>query len=49
VGNLTGKHVAGFPGGAAATIAIPNAMRLRAWGDGMGWAAVLWLLAAMFS
>ncbi len=32
-GNLTGKHVAGSLGGAAATIAVPNAMRLRGWGD----------------
>jgi len=35
VGNLTRKHVAGFLVGAAATIAIPNAMRLRGWGDVM--------------
>jgi len=29
VGNLTRKHVAGSLGGATATIAVPNAMRLR--------------------
>jgi hypothetical protein len=39
-GNLTGKHVAGSPGGAAATVAVPNAMRLRGWGDVMGSGAV---------
>jgi len=33
VGNLTRKHVAGFLGGAAATIAVPNVMRLRGWSD----------------
>jgi hypothetical protein len=33
VGNLTRKHVAGFLGGAGATVAVPNAMRLRGWGD----------------
>ncbi|MBW6481331.1 MAG: hypothetical protein K0B37_18035 [Bacteroidales bacterium] len=33
VGNLTGKHVAGSLGGAAATIAVPNAMRLKGWSD----------------
>ena len=36
VGNLTRKHVAGSLGGGAATIAVPNAMRLRGWGDVMG-------------
>jgi len=40
VGNLTGKHVAGSPGGTAATIAVLNAMRLRSWGDVMGSSAV---------
>ena len=41
VGNLTRKHVAGFLGGAAATIAVPNAMRLRGgWGDVIGSVAV---------
>jgi hypothetical protein len=37
---ITGKHVAGSLEGAAATIAIPNAMRLRGWGDVMGNGAV---------
>ena len=36
MGNLTGNHIAGSLGGAAATIAVPNAIRLRAWGDEMG-------------
>jgi len=36
VGNLTRKHVAGSPGGAAAIIAVPNAMWPRGWGDVMG-------------
>ena len=40
VGNLTGKHVAGFLGGAAATIAVPNAMRLRGWSNVMASGAV---------
>jgi hypothetical protein len=40
VGNLTGKHVAGSLGGAAATIAVPNAMRLRGWSDVMASGAV---------
>jgi len=44
VGNLTGKHVAGSPGGTAATIAVLNAMRLRSWGDVMG--SSVWPLAA---
>ena len=35
VGNFTDKHVAGSLGGAAATIAVPNAMQLRGWGDVM--------------
>ena len=35
VGNLTGKHMAGSLGGAAATIAVPNAMRLKGWSDVM--------------
>ena len=35
MGNLTDKHVAGSLGGAAATIAVPDAMR-RGWGDVMG-------------
>ncbi|MBA1341959.1 MAG: hypothetical protein C5S40_07435 [ANME-2 cluster archaeon] len=38
--NLAGKHVAGFLGGTAATIAVPNAMRLRGWSDVMGSGAV---------
>ena len=41
VGNLTDKHVVGSLGGAAATIAVPNAMRLRGWGDVMGTGAVV--------
>ena len=36
MGNLTRKHVAGSLRGAAATIAVPDAMRLGAWGDVMG-------------
>ena len=40
VGNLTGKHVAGSLGGAAATIAVPNAMRLKGWSDVMASGAV---------
>ena len=36
IGNLTSKHVAGSLGGAAATIAVPNAMRPMGWGDVMG-------------
>jgi len=40
VANLTGKHVAGPLGGAAATIAVPNAMWLRGWSDVMGSGAV---------
>jgi hypothetical protein len=40
VGNLTGKHVAGSLGGAAATIAVPNAIRLRGWSDVMASGAV---------
>ena len=40
VGNLTGKHVAGSQGGGAATIAVPNAMRLRGWSDVMASGAV---------
>ena len=35
-----GKHVAGSLGGAAATIAVPNAMRLRNWGNVRGSSAV---------
>ena len=35
-GQPTGKYIAGPLGGAAATIAIPNAMRFRSWGDVMG-------------
>jgi hypothetical protein len=38
VGNLTGKH--GSLGGAAATIAVPNAMRLKGWSDVMASGAV---------
>ena len=34
VGNLTGKHVASSLGGAAATMAVLNAMRLKGLGDG---------------
>ena len=34
MGNLTGKHIAGSLGGAAATIAVPNAMRLKGWSHG---------------
>ena len=37
---LAGKHVAGSLGGAAGTIAVPDAMRLRGWGDVMGGGAV---------
>lgn len=33
IGRFTGKHVAGAPGGAAATIAIPIAAGLKNWGD----------------
>jgi len=33
IGRFTGKHVAGAPGGAAATIAIPKATSLKDWGD----------------
>jgi hypothetical protein len=33
IGRFTGKHVAGAPGGAAATIAIPKAAGLKNWGD----------------
>jgi len=40
VGNLTGKHVAGSLGKAAATIAVPNAMRLKSWSDVMASGAV---------
>ena len=40
VGNFTDKHVAGSLGGAAATIAVPNAMRLRGWNDVMASSAV---------
>jgi hypothetical protein len=40
VGNLTGKHVAGSLRGAAATIAVPNAMRLKSWSDVMASGAV---------
>ena len=40
VGNLTGKHVAESMEGAAATIAVPNAMRLRGWSDVLGSGAV---------
>jgi hypothetical protein len=40
VGNLTGKHVAGSLGGAVATIAVPNAMRLKGWSDVMASGAV---------
>ena len=36
MGNLTRKHVAGSLGGGVATIAVPDAMRLRGWGDVMG-------------
>jgi len=41
VGNLTGKHVAGSLGGSAATIAVPNAMRLMGWGDVMSSGAMV--------
>ena len=34
--HLKGKHVAGSLGGGVATIAVPNTMLLRGWGDGMG-------------
>ena len=37
---LAGKHVADSLGGAAGTIAVPDAMRLRGWGDVMGGGAV---------
>jgi len=40
VGNLTRKHVAGSLGGATATIAVPNAMRLRGWSNVMASGAV---------
>ena len=40
VGNLTGKRVAGSLGGGAATIAVPNTMRLRGWSDVMDSGAV---------
>ncbi|MBE0523102.1 MAG: hypothetical protein IBX40_02025 [Methanosarcinales archaeon] len=40
IGNLTGKHVAGSLGGAAATIAVPNAMQLKGWNDVMASSAV---------
>ena len=40
MGNLTRKHVVGSLGGAAATIAVPNTMRLRGWGDVIGSVAV---------
>jgi len=40
VGNFTGKHVAGSLEGAAATIAVPNAMRLKDWSDVMASGAV---------
>ena len=40
VGNLTGKHVADSLVGAAATIAVPNAMRLKGWSDVMASGAV---------
>ena len=40
VGNPTGKHVAGSLGGAAATRAVPNAMRLKGWSDVMASGAV---------
>ena len=40
VDNLTGKHVAGSLEGAAATIAVPNAMRLKGWSDVMASDAV---------
>jgi len=40
VGSLTDKHVAGFLGGTAATIAILKTMRLRGWGEVMGSGAV---------
>jgi len=40
VGNLTGKHAVGSLGGGAATIAVPNTMRLRGLGDMMGSSAV---------
>jgi hypothetical protein len=33
IGRFTGKHVAGAPGGAVATIAIPKAAGLKDWGD----------------
>ncbi len=33
IGRFTGKHVAGAPGGAASTIAIPKAAGLKDWGD----------------
>ena len=39
-GNLTSKHVAGSLGGGAATIAVPNAMRLKGWNDVMASGAV---------
>jgi len=40
VSNLTGKHEAGSLGGAAATIAVPNALRLKGWSDVMASGAV---------
>jgi len=40
MGNLTGKHVAGSLGGVAATIAVPNTMRLKGWSDVMASSAV---------
>ena len=40
IGRFTRKHVAGAPGGAAATIAIPKAAGLKDWGDVIGSGAV---------
>ena len=40
VGNLTRKHVAGSLGRATATIAVPNALRLRGWSNVMASGAV---------
>jgi len=41
VGNLTRKHVAGSLRGAAASIAVPNAMQLRGWSNVMASGAVV--------
>ena len=38
--NLTAKHVAEFLRGAAATVTVPNAMRLKEWSDVMASGAV---------